>query len=136
LAIRTVLQLVVFFSSRMCFKSQEGVAMKLYLISFAVGVLVGVIYGLLSVRSPAPPVIALVGLAGILVGEQAVPMAKQWFAKQPINSAAVSSHLRSHSFGKLPTQSSDFALAVVNEKNNDEQLGVAGRRDSSHVSDR
>jgi XapX domain-containing protein len=44
--------------------------MKLYLISFGAGVLVGVIYGLLSVRSPAPPVIALIGLAGMLLGEQ------------------------------------------------------------------
>ncbi len=33
--------------------------MKIYLISLAVGILVGVIYGLLNVRSPAPPVIAL-----------------------------------------------------------------------------
>mgnify|MGYP000632601126 CR=1 FL=1 len=44
--------------------------MKLYLISLAVGLLVGVIYGVLNVRSPAPPVIALVGLLGILIGEQ------------------------------------------------------------------
>jgi XapX domain-containing protein len=82
--------------------------MKLYLISFAVGVLVGAIYGLLSVRSPAPPVIALLGLAGILMGEQAVPLAKHWFARQPINGHVVAAHLRSHSFGELPTQSSDF----------------------------
>jgi len=79
-----------------------------YLISLAVGVLVGVIYGLLNVRSPAPPVIALVGLAGILIGEQAVPLARQWFAKQPINVAAISSHLRSHSFSQLATQSPKF----------------------------
>ena len=43
-----------------------------YLISLAVGLGVGVIYGVLSVKSPAPPVIALIGLLGMLVGEGAV----------------------------------------------------------------
>ncbi|WP_133647261.1 DUF1427 family protein [Paraburkholderia flava] len=50
--------------------------MKPYLLSLGVGLLVGVIYSLLNVRSPAPPAIALVGLLGILLGEQAVPYAK------------------------------------------------------------
>ena len=45
-----------------------------YLISLAVGLGVGVIYGLLTVRSPAPPIIALLGLLGMLAGEAAV----QW----------------------------------------------------------
>ena len=49
--------------------------MKLTLISLGAGLLVGLIYSLLGVRSPAPPVIALVGLAGILLGEQLVPIA-------------------------------------------------------------
>ena len=48
--------------------------MKPYLISLAVGLLVGLIYSLLGVRSPAPPAIALVGLLGILVGEQVIPL--------------------------------------------------------------
>jgi XapX domain-containing protein len=48
----------------------------MYLISLGAGLLVGAIYGLLGVRSPAPPVVALVGLLGILIGEQAVPAAK------------------------------------------------------------
>jgi XapX domain-containing protein len=43
--------------------------MKAYLIALAVGLLVSAIYGLLNVRSPAPPVIALIGLLGILSGE-------------------------------------------------------------------
>lgn len=51
--------------------------MKPYLISLAAGLLVGVIYNLLGVRSPAPPAIALIGLLGILVGEQAVPLVKR-----------------------------------------------------------
>ena len=51
--------------------------MKPYLISLVVGLLVGGIYGLLNVKSPAPPTIALIGLLGILLGEQAVPIAGQ-----------------------------------------------------------
>ena len=46
--------------------------MKAYIVSLAVGLLVGVLYGLLNVRSPAPPAIALLGLLGMLVGEQIV----------------------------------------------------------------
>jgi XapX domain-containing protein len=78
--------------------------MKIYLVSLAVGVLVGVIYGLLGVRSPAPPVVALVGLAGILIGEQLVPLAKQLIAKESISTSAISAHLHSHSLATLPTQ--------------------------------
>jgi XapX domain-containing protein len=86
--------------------------MKIYLISLAVGLLVGVIYGLLNVRSPAPPVIALVGLAGILLGEQLVPLAKQWFAREAVSAAVISSHLRSHAFAKMPTQSPDCGMSA------------------------
>lgn len=51
--------------------------MKPYLLSLGAGLLVGVVYSLLGVRSPAPPMIALLGLAGILAGEQIVPLAKK-----------------------------------------------------------
>ena len=51
--------------------------MKVYVLSLGAGLLVGVIYSLLDVRSPAPPLVALVGLLGILAGEQIVPVAKQ-----------------------------------------------------------
>jgi XapX domain-containing protein len=45
--------------------------MKTLLISFVVGVLVGFAYGVIGVKSPAPPIVALVGLLGIVLGEQA-----------------------------------------------------------------
>lgn len=51
--------------------------MKIYLVSLGAGLLVGIVYSLLGVRSPAPPIIALVGLAGILLGEQIIPLAKR-----------------------------------------------------------
>ena len=50
--------------------------MKQYIVSLALGILAGVIYALFSVRSPAPPIIALVGLLGILAGEQLPPLVK------------------------------------------------------------
>jgi XapX domain-containing protein len=45
--------------------------MRSYLASLILGVAVGVVYGLVKVRSPAPPAIALLGLLGMLAGEQA-----------------------------------------------------------------
>jgi XapX domain-containing protein len=44
--------------------------MRVYLLSLGAGLLVGIVYSLLNVRSPAPPMVALVGLFGILIGEQ------------------------------------------------------------------
>jgi XapX domain-containing protein len=58
-----------------------------YLVSLLAGLVVGVAYGLVQVRSPAPPLIALVGLLGILVGEQAVGLAKRHLS--PVHSALV-----------------------------------------------
>lgn len=43
-----------------------------YAASIGVGLAIGVIYGLVQVRSPAPPIIALLGLLGILAGESLV----------------------------------------------------------------
>jgi XapX domain-containing protein len=51
-----------------------------YLVSLLMGLAVGVVYGLVQVRSPAPPLIALAGLLGMVLGEQAVDMAKRHLA--------------------------------------------------------
>ncbi len=45
--------------------------MSTVLITLAAGVLIGLLYALLKVRSPAPPALALIGLLGMLAGEQA-----------------------------------------------------------------
>jgi XapX domain-containing protein len=58
-----------------------------YLVSLLMGLAVGVAYGLVEVRSPAPPLIALVGLLGMVVGEQAIDMAKRQFAP-PVHTSA------------------------------------------------
>jgi XapX domain-containing protein len=54
--------------------------MKTLLISFVVGLLVGVVYGVIRVKSPAPPIVALFGLLGMVLGEQAV----EWFPAKKI----------------------------------------------------
>jgi len=44
--------------------------MKVLFISFVVGLGVGILYGLIRVKSPAPPIVALLGLLGMVLGEQ------------------------------------------------------------------
>jgi len=81
--------------------------MKPYLVSLSVGLLVGIIYALLDVRSPAPPVIALVGLLGILLGEQIVPLAKRLLGPEPLTAAWVRSQCGGHVFGELPAAANE-----------------------------
>jgi len=44
--------------------------MKVLFISFLAGLGVGILYGLIRVKSPAPPIVALLGLLGMVLGEQ------------------------------------------------------------------
>ena len=57
------------------------------LISLGAGILAGLLYGLINVRSPAPPAIALVGLLGMLIGEQVVPVAKRLIEGNPVTAS-------------------------------------------------
>ncbi|UYY59975.1 DUF1427 family protein [Sphingomonas sp. S2-65] len=75
--------------------------MKPYLISLAAGLLVGIVYSLLGVRSPAPPTIALVGLLGILLGEQALPLAKRLGSRHE-TVAYLRTECTEHVLGRLP----------------------------------
>jgi XapX domain-containing protein len=43
-----------------------------FMTSLVVGLGVGGLYGVLEVRSPAPPAVALLGLLGMVVGEYVV----------------------------------------------------------------
>ncbi|MDR3455324.1 MAG: XapX domain-containing protein [Rhodoferax sp.] len=76
--------------------------MKAYLVSLALGLLVGVIYAVFNVRSPAPPVIALVGLLGILMGEQIPPLVKQMTNPSPASTSWLRQQVKPHMFGRLP----------------------------------
>jgi XapX domain-containing protein len=81
--------------------------MKMYLVALGVGLLVGVIYGVLNVRSPAPPVIALVGLLGILLGEQLVPLAKRLVSNEPVSIKWAREQCVPHIFGQLPGKTAE-----------------------------
>ena len=59
-----------------------------FLVSLLMGLAVGVAYGLSGVRSPAPPLIALLGLLGMVLGEQAVGAVKSHFAPPAEQQAA------------------------------------------------
>jgi len=51
-------------------RAAKGIEMKVLFLSFIVGLGVGVLYGLIRVKSPAPPIVALLGLLGMVIGEQ------------------------------------------------------------------
>jgi XapX domain-containing protein len=87
--------------------------MKPYLVSLALGMLVGVIYALFSVRSPAPPIIALVGLLGILAGEQLPPLVKRLVERDSTASSWLHQQVRPHMFGELPQCAKPVELASI-----------------------
>jgi XapX domain-containing protein len=83
--------------------------MRMYLASLAAGMLIGVIYSLINVRSPAPPLVALIGLLGILVGEQLLPVGQRLLAGCDLPSAWQQSACTAHLFGSLPGRSTPTA---------------------------
>lgn len=87
--------------------------MGLYLASLGAGLLIGIIYSLLHVRSPAPPVVALVGLLGILLGEQIIPVVRHMLAGSHPVAAWRQSHGAVHVFGALPGRHEQEALRTT-----------------------
>jgi XapX domain-containing protein len=87
--------------------------MRIYLLSLVTGVLVGVIYSLLNVRSPAPPLVALVGLLGILIGEQVIPIGRQVVEGASLRNAWQQAKCASHIFGMLPGDHADAATITT-----------------------
>ena len=79
--------------------------MKIYVIGLGMGVAVGIFYGLLHVRSPAPHIVALLGLLGILIGEQVPPLARHLFSDTARSSWI--QQIKPHMFGHLPSGQSD-----------------------------
>ncbi|WP_322088621.1 XapX domain-containing protein [Burkholderia sp. BCC1999] len=76
--------------------------MKPYFLSLCAGILAGVIYGTLGVNSPAPPIIALTGLLGMLAGEQILPLARRMLSGHRLNTAWRDAQCSQHMFGTLP----------------------------------
>ncbi len=82
--------------------------MKTILISFVVGLGVGVLYGLIRVKSPAPPIVALVGLLGMVIGE---PLGG-WVVTRCVNVAhAASVCLVGERYDKQPGSAVQSALS-------------------------
>src|SRR5260370_36461961 len=96
--------------------------MKMYVLSLGVGLLVGVIYGALNVRSPAPPVIALIGLLGILIGEQLVPLAKRLVSRETVSTAWAREQFVPHIFGQLPGKTTETQQPKNLDANGDRTL--------------
>jgi XapX domain-containing protein len=92
---------------------------KLYIISLAVGLLVGLLYGVLQVRSPAPPAIALIGLLGMLLGEQIVPTVKRMVAGAPAAVAWVQGDCAAKIHGIEHLQASGTLTAAAKTKSDE-----------------
>ena len=90
--------------------------MRTYLLSLGAGLLVGIVYSLLNVRSPAPPVVALVGLLGILVGEQIIPVARQMLEGSHLAAAWRQSQCTPHIFGLLPGRHESATQPEIDSK--------------------
>lgn len=54
--------------------------MRAFLLSFALGLAVGVLYATCRVKSPAPPLVALAGLLGMVLGESGYAWLKTLFS--------------------------------------------------------
>jgi xanthosine utilization system XapX-like protein len=79
---------------------------------------------------PLPPVVALVGLLGILVGEQIVPLAKTIWAREP---AALSwlHQVKPHMFGHLPKGGAECSGGDTFQRRSDE--GGKADDDAPHI---
>jgi XapX domain-containing protein len=81
-----------------------------YIISLGVGFAVGLLYWLLKVQSPAPPLIALAGLLGMVLGEHAIPVVKaQLFAQTP--TVQVAEPMKSTAVQRTASRLAVFRLA-------------------------
>ncbi|HEU0230122.1 MAG TPA: XapX domain-containing protein [Burkholderiaceae bacterium] len=90
--------------------------MRMYAISLGAGLLVGVIYSVLNVRSPAPPLVALIGLLGMLIGEQVIPVGKQLMCGTAFVAACDKTHATNHVLGQLPGRQAAVAGAAASKE--------------------
>lgn len=90
--------------------------MKIYIISLVVGILAGLLYGVLQVRSPAPPVAALIGLLGMLIGEQMIPFGKQLVADNPFSAEKIATPI------DTPATRHPKIVSIAKDIKNDESL--------------
>ena len=86
--------------------------MKGLLVSFAVGTLVGLLYGVIKVKSPAPPIIALLGLLGMVIGEQV----GSWVHTRNVNVAHAAATCLSGKHWNSSAQSAEQVSALPQAK--------------------
>jgi XapX domain-containing protein len=87
--------------------------MRVYLLSLGAGLLVGIIYSLLNVRSPAPPLVALIGLLGILIGEQVIPVGREMLSGATWAAAVSKAKCATHIFGRLPGRQAETKISNI-----------------------
>jgi XapX domain-containing protein len=93
--------------------AEGSLEMKGLLISFAVGLLVGVVYGVIRVKSPAPPIVALIGLLGMVLGEQG----GVWVLAKKAQETNVSSvHIVSERKDQQQRQNEQFENSAVDQR--------------------
>jgi XapX domain-containing protein len=90
--------------------------MRTYLVSLGAGLLVGIVYSLLNVRSPAPPVVALVGLLGMLIGEQIIPVARHMLEGSHIAAAWRQAQCTPHILGLFPGRHEQATQPRINSE--------------------
>ena len=76
--------------------------MKPYVFSILAGLLAGAVYSALGVHSPAPPVVALAGLLGMLAGEQVLPLVRWLLSGLKLGAAWREAKCGQHMFGAMP----------------------------------
>lgn len=83
-----------------------------YLVSLLMGLAVGVAYGLVQARFPAPPLIALVGLLGVALGEQIIDIVSHHSALLPAQTSFGSFLMAQVGPARLP------AKAAIDDREN------------------
>lgn len=81
---------------------KETAIVKPYVFSILAGILAGAVYGAIGVHSPAPPVVALTGLLGMLAGEQILPVTRRLLSGLKLSAAWREAKCSHHMFGSLP----------------------------------
>jgi xanthosine utilization system XapX-like protein len=66
----------------------------------------------MNVRSPAPPLVALVGLLGMLAGKQVIPVGKRLLSGSAFSVAWREAKCAAHIFGMLPGHYADEAARI------------------------
>lgn len=54
--------------------SNETVSLSAVVLAFGTGLAVGVVFSLVNLPSPAPPLLGLIGLTGMFIGQRVWPL--------------------------------------------------------------